>query len=56
MIPTVYDTGEVIKREFIKVGKIKTIEDLRKKFMPIEDRIFIEAIDEVITKHLTTDI
>jgi len=52
MIPTIYDTGEVIRREFIKVGKIKTIEDLRKKFMPIEDRILIEAIDEVIDKYL----
>jgi len=52
MLPTVYDTGQVIKRKFIKVGKIKTIEALRKKFMPIEDRIFIESIDEVIDKYL----
>jgi len=52
MKPTVYDTGEVIKREFIKVGNIKTVKDLRKKFMPIEDKIFIQAIDEVISKYL----
>ena len=52
MKPTVYDTGEVIKRELIKVGNIKTVKDLRKKFMPIEDKIFIQAIDEVISKYL----
>ncbi|EKD57382.1 MAG: hypothetical protein ACD_57C00322G0003 [uncultured bacterium] len=52
MKPTVYDTGAVIRRKFIRVGDIKTIEDLRAKFMPIEDEIFIEAIDEVISRYL----
>ena len=52
MLPTVYDTGKVIRRKFIKVGNIKTIEDLRTKFMPIEDRIFIQAIDKVIEKYI----
>jgi len=50
--PSVYDTGKIIKREFIKVGNTKTIEDLRKKLMPVEDKILIESIREVINQYL----
>ncbi len=47
-----YDTGEIVEREFIKVGDAKTIEDLRKKLMPVEDRILISSINKVIDKYL----
>ena len=47
-----YDSGKVIKREFIKVSGAKTIEELRKKLLPIEDKILVEAINEVVNKYL----
>lgn len=50
MVPTEYDTGTVVKRAFIKVDKNDTIESLRKKLMPVEDRILVSAIEEVISK------
>ena len=55
MVPTKYDTGQVIKRAFIKVGKKETVESLRKKLMPVEDKILIESINEVILKYLTVN-
>lgn len=53
MVASGYDQGKVIKREFIEVGLAKTVEDLRKKLMPVEDKILVESINEVIDKHLT---
>lgn len=47
-----YDTGKVIVREFIKAGKAKTVNELRQKLLPIEDKILVESINEVISKHL----
>lgn len=47
-----FDSGTVIEREFIKVGTAKTVEDLRKKLMPVEDRVLINSINKVITKYL----
>jgi len=52
MVPAKYDTGQVIKRAFIKVGKKETVESLRKKLMPVEDKILIESINEAITKYI----
>ena len=43
-----FDSGLVVEREFIKVGSSKTIEALRKKLMPVEDRILIKSIKKVI--------
>lgn len=53
MIAGKFDTGQVIRREFIKVGASDTVESLRKKLMPVEDRILVESIDEVLEKYLT---
>lgn len=47
-----YDTGKVISREFIKVGSAKTVDELRQKLLPAEDKILIEAINKVISTHL----
>lgn len=55
MVPTKYDTGTVIEREFIKVVNCKKIKDLHKKLMPVEDKILIKAINKVISKHLISD-
>ncbi|OGD85697.1 hypothetical protein A2164_01480 [Candidatus Curtissbacteria bacterium RBG_13_35_7] len=55
MVPVKFDTGTVIEREFIKVGKSKTIQELRKKLMPVEDRILIKSINKIITKHISRD-
>ena len=52
MVPTKYDTGKVVKREFIKISRDDTVESLRKKLMPAEDRILVESINEVISKNL----
>lgn len=52
MVPSQYDTGQVIEREFIKVGKSQDIKSLRKKLMPIEDKILISSITKVINKYL----
>lgn len=52
MVADGYDTGEVLKRQFIKVGNSKTIEDLRKKLLPLEDKILISSINYVIKKYL----
>lgn len=52
MVPTKYDTGEVIKREFIKVLSSDTVEALKKRLMPVEDKILIQSINKVITKYL----
>lgn len=50
MMPTVYDTGEIIERSFIKVGNAKTVEDLRQKLLPEEDEILISSINKVAAK------
>jgi len=47
-----YDSGKVIKREFIKVSGAKTVNELREKLLPIEDKILVEAINEVVNKYL----
>lgn len=47
MVADKYDTGKVIEREFIKVGSSKNIDDLRKKLIPIEDKILISSINKV---------
>ena len=52
MVADQYDIGEVIKREFIKVSPKDTVESLRKKLMPAEDKILVESINEVIDKYL----
>lgn len=49
MVPTEFDIGTVIKREFIKVAKGDTVKSLRKKLMPVEDRILVESIEEVVS-------
>ncbi len=51
MVPTKYDTGQVVEREFIKVGDSKTIDQLRKKLTPAEDKILIKAINKVIVEY-----
>ncbi len=43
-----FDTGQVINREFIRVKAGDTVDSLRKKLMPVEDRILIKSINEVI--------
>lgn len=48
MVADGFDTGKVIKRAFIKVGNAKTVYELRKKLMPVEDRILIESINQVV--------
>jgi len=53
MVADEFDIGEVIKREFIKIEKDETVESLRKKLMPVEDRLLVEAINDVISKNLT---
>lgn len=53
MVPSKYDTGQVIGREFIKVDPHDTVELLRKKLMPVEDKILIQSINKVITKYLS---
>lgn len=52
MVDDDFDTGEVIKREFIKIEEKDDIESLRKKLMPVEDRILVESTEEVIRKNL----
>ena len=52
MVANDFDTGEVIKREFIKVEKNDNVESLRKKLMPIEDRLLIESINQVISNYI----
>lgn len=52
MMPTKFDTGKVIEREFIKVGNSETTSQLKKKLMPVEDRILTRAINKVIDKYL----
>jgi len=53
MVAQGFDTGEVVKREFIKVGNAKTIEDLRKKLLPIEDKILVSSIGTIVEKYLS---
>jgi len=53
MVPTKFDTGKVIAREFIDVDGAKSAEEMRKKLLPTEDRILVGAINEVIDKYLT---
>lgn len=55
MVPTKYDTGKVIKRDFIKVSPNDILETLRKKLMPAEDKILVESINEVIDRYLTVN-
>ncbi len=50
MNPKNYDSGIVVKRQFIKVSNAKTVDGLRKKLMPVEDKILIDSISEVIKK------
>jgi len=52
MVPTKFDTGKVVAREFIKVGKSKTIKQLQKKLIPVEDRLLLKSIYKVISKYL----
>lgn len=52
MIAGKFDTGRVIGREFIKVQKGETISSLRKKLMPIEDKLLVKSINEVVSKYL----
>lgn len=52
MVPTKFDTGEVVQRTYIEVGRSKSIEGLRKKLMPVEDRILIKSINGVINQYL----
>ncbi len=47
-----FDTGEVISREFIKVDSRDTIKSLRKKLMPVEDKILVASINLVISNYL----
>jgi len=51
MVAAGYDTGKVIEREFIKVGKSKNTEELRKKLMPVEDKILVSSINSVIKEN-----
>ncbi len=51
MVADKYDTGMIVEREFIKVGTAKTVEALRKKLMPVEDRVLINSINKVVTKY-----
>lgn len=53
MVPTKYDTGKVIDRAFIKVSKKDTVESLRKKLMPVEDKLLVKTISLVISQYLT---
>lgn len=50
MVANDFDKGEVIKREFIKVGKNETLNSLKNKLMPVEDKILIESIEKVCKK------
>lgn len=50
MNPKKFDTGKVIRREPLKVGSAKTVDQLRKKLLPVEDKILLEAIEEVVKK------
>lgn len=52
MVADDFDTGEVIKRKFIKVEKNDNVESLHRKLILVEDRILVEAINEVINKDL----
>ena len=52
MIAEKYDVGQVIRRESIKVDSKDTVQLLRKKLMPVEDKILVESINEVISKYL----
>lgn len=52
MVADEFDVGKVIKREFIKVQKEDTVKSLHKKLMPVEDRILIQSVKEVIDKNL----
>ena len=47
-----YDAGKVITREFIKVDSAKTVNELRQKLLPVEDKLLIEAINQVISEYL----
>lgn len=47
MVADDFDTGEVIKRAFIKVPAKASIKSLRKKLSPTEDKILISAINIV---------
>ncbi len=53
MVASGYDTGKIIEREFIKVGSAKSISDLRKKLLPVEDKIIVSSINTVIEKYLS---
>lgn len=52
MVADDFDTGEVVRREFIKVSKKDTVDTLRKKLMPVEDEILTKSIGEVIKKYI----
>lgn len=48
MNPNAFDTGRVLNREYIKVGNNKSVAQLRKKLMPVEDRVLISSIKKAI--------
>lgn len=50
MVPTEFDTGTVVKRELIRVNKKDTVKSLRKKLMPVEDKILTESINEIVVR------
>lgn len=50
MEPESFDFGEIIKREFIKIGKNENILGLLEKLSPIEDKVLTEAIQKVASK------
>lgn len=52
MVAGKYDVGMLIGRSFIKISKNDTVDTLRKKLMPVEDRILIEAIQDVVGKYI----
>lgn len=52
MVADGYDAGEVVEREFIEVEGSKTVEELRKKLLPVEDKILVSSINAVVKKYL----
>lgn len=50
MQPNDFDTGLIIKREFIKISPQDNIRSLVKKLAPVEDKILIESINDIVEK------
>lgn len=55
MIPGKFDTGRIIGREFIKVKERDTLSSLKKRLMPVEDKLLVKSINEVALKYLRHD-